>query len=634
MDKAELLAEAYRRGLLDGPRKAAFEEAQRRGLIGKQATGASPAATTLPSARQMKGLAYGPAYEKGRQRQEKYRANDKRAADAGGPLGRFGAAAGDWTTQVARNTGANDEIAGATNFLLQGVENLGRSALGKPIEVPARVAGRAAMDDDREQRSVFARAHPVANAFATAATIATTARPSGGAMLRNPLAAGAAATAQNLPFALARQEGGLKERLPGAAKESALTFGLGAGLTAGANAFQTASRAAAARPPSDARLLSQQGVTLTPGQMLGGVAQRAEDAATSTPILGDAIRSARIRGLESFDRIAIDRSLAPIGHGLAPDASVGREGVQAATAAISDAYETALRPVVLAPDAQFATDVAGIAGGRRLPAGMADDLAAIVDDVQTRTAGQISGRDWKQIDSELASMVRAADNASSQQPAQRFLRDAIQRLRVAHQGLLERADPAAFGAVRQADEATANLVRIREASQGAATSARGGVFSPADLNRAVRAGDSSAGNRQFAAGEALMQDLTDPAMRVLPQTVPDSGTPFRSLMTMGGLSGGGVALGVEPATVATAAGLTTAGAALYSRPVQNMINAVYRAKTPGQARGALAVLARAAARDPALIPVYEDAARQLGLAPGSSGGRPARQQPLQAPTTP
>ena len=572
-------------------------------------------------------------YAKARQRLEQTDQFRRQNNAKYGVVGKIANASSDFTAQIARNTGAFDELAGGIDYLKQGGENLLRRATGKPIEIPAATAAKAAIDYERQQQAQYAQEHPVGNILAGIGTALTSGRPTGAATLRNPLAAGAAAAVQNAPFALARQQGSVKQRLPRAAAETAMAFGTGATLTAAGNALGRAAQRARANPTPQ-RQLSQQGVDLTPGQMMGGFAQRAEDALTSIPVTGDAIRSARVRGVESFDRAAINRTLAPIGGQIAPNADVGRDGVQAASQAISDAYRQALTGVQVAPDQQFATEVAQVMNTPNLTAAQRETLGTIAADLNSRFNGPITGETWKLIDSDLGKAYRAADNASAMQPGGTMLRDAIGRLQQAHGDLLARMNPQAAQAVNAADEATANLMRIRQASQYTGTSARGGVFSPADLNRAVQGMDTSAGNRAFATGNALMQDLTDPAMQVLPQKVPDSGTPLRSLFTAGAGGAGLAALGTSPQALGTAAAVGGATAALYSAPVQRLLNAVYRASTPGQARAALAQLAQLAARDPALVPAYEEAARQLGVPLPPSDGRQAMPQSQPAPTTP
>lgn len=591
-DKATLLAEAYRRGLLPPEQKAAFEEARRRGLL--------------------KRTPYDKAKARLSDRDTERRSQNKRFL---GPLAGVADFMDDAGIQVARNTGAFDEVAGGLNYIAQGGENIVRRMTGKPIEIPAKVAARAAVDFEREEQARIARERPGANVLATVGSVATMARPTGSLMTTNPLVAGGYAAAQNAPFAVARQEGTLPERIPGAAKETALVAGTAGLMTQGANMLRSRAANVRTRPASPARQLSEQGVELTPGQMLGGGFQRAEDAATSVPITGDAIRDARIRGIESFDRVALNRTLAPIGRELPRRVNVGRDGLREAERAISGAYDDALQGVVVAPDRQFSNDVTSALYSRQLPVDAADEVEAVLSNSLAPQFGRpIDGRAWKDIDSQLRAAADAADNASANRPSMRYARDAIRDIRRAFRGALERSNPEAFVGVQAADEATANLARIRQASQYTGTSARGGVFTPADLNRAVQGLDTSAGNREFARGEALLQDLSEPAMQVLPQRVPDSGTPFRSLMTVGGLSGLGVGVGANPGAVgAVGAGLMT-GAGLYSRPVQGLLNTIYRASNnPGQAEAALAQLGALAARDPALVPAYREAAMALGL---------------------
>lgn len=523
-----------------------------------------------------------------------------------GPIGDAMNAAGDFTSQVARNTGASDEVAGGINYLVQGAENLGRNVLGKPILIPASSAAKAAIDYEREQQAAYAKAHPTANVLAGAASIAATGSPTGAAAITSPLAAGAAVAAQNAPFALARQKGNVLQRLPGAAAEEALSFGTGAALTAGANVLGRHAVAAAANP-TDQRVLSQEGVDLTMGQMAGGLGKRVEDAATSLPLTGASINARRADSIASFDRAAMNRALAPIGETLPGD--VGREGVKATNDLISNAYTKALSGVTVAPDAQFAQDVGQVLARPNLPGTVKDDLNSIAQNTLGRFNGPIDGPTWKSIDAELSSMSRAADNASASQPTQRYLRDAIDSLRDANFGALQRSNPQAADQVAKANEAFANFARIRHAAQQ--IGAENGVFTPAQLQRSVQAGDNSAGNQAFSRGEALMQDLSEKAKNVLPSKVPDSGTALRSMIGMGAYGGVGAAAGPHAAAAGLAADL--AGAAIYSRPVQGLINSIYRASSPGQAQAALSRLARLAARSPGLVPVYREAARRLGV---------------------
>lgn len=134
----------------------------------------------------------------------------------------------EFLPQMMRNVGVADEVSGWAAQLRAG---------GNPE------AYQAGVDFERSQQQRVAREQPGVNAASIAASI-----PAFGgtpvALARNPtmLQAGAAAAGVNAPFALARQEGSLLERLPGAGAESTVAFGLGSALQGGANYFSRAAR--------------------------------------------------------------------------------------------------------------------------------------------------------------------------------------------------------------------------------------------------------------------------------------------------------------------------------------------------------------------------------------------------------
>lgn len=418
---------------------------------------------------------------------------------------------------------------------------------------------------------------------------------------------------------------GMGDRAKRAALGAAVGFGIGAGGQRAANALAGVAERARTAAPSAARQLSQEGVQLTPGQMMGGMARRLEDAATSVPIVGDAIRNRRIEGIESFNRAAINRVLKPLGEQLPDGVNVGREGVQAAQEAVSRAYNRALEPVQVAADPEFVLNAGRIRTASRLTPELEREYTSLLDNTIAPALGKtITGQEWKTIDADIGAAMRAADNAAGQQPSAVYLKRALESLRSEWKGLLARTAPEAAQAVSAADQANANLVRVRGAAQG--NGAVGGVFTPAQLSNAVRGADSSAGNRQFATGNALMQDLTDRGRDVLPSTVPESGTAIRSLMTALGVGGGGVALGIDPTVATTAATTLGTGAALYSRPVQKLINAAYRSATPGAKRTAVAQLQQLAARNPGLQAEIDRAISEI------VAGRADRQQSQAQPS--
>lgn len=554
--------------------------------------------------------------------------HDKSRFPYQGPAADAYRGAAEFGDQLVRNSGAADEVNGAFSYLGQGADNLYRRATGQPVEIPAASAYQAAADRTKERQAQYAREHPGANALASLGTIAVTGKPAlGSAAPTNALAAGTQAAALNAPFAFARQDGDLRARLPGALKEEALAFGGGATLNALGGYFGQMAQRAGAKPTA-ARQLSDMGVELTPGQMfaetpvIGPTLKRFEDLATSAPFTGAGINAARARGVESFNRAVANRALGEIGETMPKTVNVGRDGVRFVEQRISAAYDKALSPVrQVTVDAQLANDIAA-AVRPSLPPQVAQDVQAVIDNTITpRLAmGRLDGRTWKDVDSELGAMIRAADNASASNPVQRYNKEALESLRDAWRGALERTDPRVAAAVAKADAATANLVRIRQAAQ--MNGAEEGVYTPAQLSNAVRSTDSSAGNRAFARGDALLQDITEPAKRILPSKVPDSGTAVR-LGAGAGLYGG-VAGGLNHGAGMAMATTDAAGFFVYSKPVQGLLNAIYRSNRPGAAQAALGRLQRLSAQNPALAPAYEQAAQYVeALRPQRT---PARRQ--------
>jgi hypothetical protein len=89
------------------------------------------------------------------------------------------------------------------------------------------------------------------------------------------------------------------------------------------------------------------------------------------------------------------------------------------------------------------------------------------------------------------------------------------------------------------------------------------------LQNAVKAMDRSKDKGQFAQGNALMQDLSESAKTALGNKVPDSGTPYRSMVAALAASGGAGAAGF-PAIAAS----LIASPLLYSQTGQNMLAAI------------------------------------------------------------
>lgn len=186
-----------------------------------------------------------------------------------------------FSTQIGRTLGVGDEIAGAAGFVRQGAENLYRTATGQPIEVTAADRGRAMLDADREEGARIAAERPGVNTAATIGGIVSAA-PTKAVQAYSAIRAGLTAGAINAPFAVARQEGDIVDRLPGAGVETAAVTAGGAALQGVANKFLAMPREGARR----AAQFEAAGVRPTYAAVMGDGAGRITKAISENPIAG------------------------------------------------------------------------------------------------------------------------------------------------------------------------------------------------------------------------------------------------------------------------------------------------------------------------------------------------------------
>jgi hypothetical protein len=282
--------------------------------------------------------------------------------------------------------------------------------------------------------------------------------------------------------------------------------------------------------------LANMGITMTPGQILGGGWQTLENKMTSLPLIGDLIKGAQQRGVQSFNKAAYDQVLAPLGQKYS--GPVGQEGVEAVQRTIGDAYDNALSNMTFrATDPQFQSSITNLSGlAQGLPAAQQRTFMNIL---QTQVFGKLSPQGWmdgptlKGVQSELSKIARGYNGDASFDNRQ--LGAAIGEIKNAIDASLPRYNaPDAVQNLANANSAWANFVRLRGAAGSQGAMNNGGVFSPAQFQSAVRAADKSVGKGAAATGNALMQDFSQDAMGVLGKGYPDSGTAGR-LGTAGAL---------------------------------------------------------------------------------------------------
>lgn len=320
------------------------------------------------------------------------------------------------------------------------------------------------------------------------------------------------------------------------------------------------------------RTLLNEGVTPTPGQILGGRFQSVEDRLTSVPGIGDVINSARSRGLNEFNKAAYARAVRGVGD--VPQ-QVGREGVQAVKDTLSASYDDILSKTTFQADDAFNASLQNLRGlAKDLPKQEARQFEKILDREvigQMSPNGSMMGDVVKRVESQLGKEAKRFSGAAD--AYQQKLADALRETQSVLRDAVARQNPQVADDLAKTNAGYANFARIRDAASRAGTDS--GTFTPAQLAAAVRSGDKSVGKGATATGTAFMQDLTDAGKSVLASKYPDSGTAGRGFMGAGLLGAGAM---VEPATL-TAAGL----ASLPYLPVLNRATAAALTQRPEQA---------------------------------------------------
>lgn len=333
--------------------------------------------------------------------------------------------------------------------------------------------------------------------------------------------------------------------------------------------------------------LRKEGVNPTVGQSLGGAWNRAEEKLMSLPIMGDMISRARGSALDDFNNAAINRATAPIKTKIQ---GTGQQAVAEAGDAISGAYTAARNKLGnFAIDKQGSQEIGAVmqmanALPKREQAAFNAVVAKIRGDISPN--GTVTSEVFKRIDSTLGR--EAAKFSGAPDAYQQQLGTAFQELQRIVAENAKRANPEAAAMFRAADQGWANLVRVEGAAKAGMNN--GGVFTPAQLQMAVRQADQSVRDRATARGTALMQDLSGPAQSILGNKVPNSATADRLMLGAGGLGAGFI----NPAIPAGLLG----GAALYTAPMQRLLGAAV-ASRPGSAEVVRQSLLQAA---PGLIP--------------------------------
>jgi hypothetical protein len=319
------------------------------------------------------------------------------------------------------------------------------------------------------------------------------------------------------------------------AEQVAAGAGVGAGFGSVSAALEVKSALAAAsaanRLTPSRKILLDAGVRLTPGQLGGTYANKAEQKAMSTPIIGDVIHNARVSAVSDFQLATINKALAPLGVKLPPNTKPGYEAVQYAAQKVSQAYESVLPRMAFNPDMQIAKKISSIRKDySTLPQRELAQFDAFVSEkMQKRIlpGGGMSGRTMNMIDQDLGTHARQF--SASMDPNQKMLGRAFTELQGAFRDNIERVNPAFAPELQKARKAAALMMAVEKAAGNPKAL---GNFTPSMLLSAIKSMDSSSRKAGFSRGGSDFQEWAAAGQEHLGATVPDSGTAGRMKTTI------------------------------------------------------------------------------------------------------
>lgn len=346
-------------------------------------------------------------------------------------------------------------------------------------------------------------------------------------------------------------------------------LGRGVAKTVGALASPVANAAV--------RRLTDAGVTLTPGQILGaggGVLGRAvkglEDKATSFSGVGDAINATRHGSVEDFNLAALNEHLGKSGEALPTGMKAGFAANKAAVDTADRVYADALAPLRLPMDGQLSSDLSATATKvSRMGDGQQKDFGNMLDEhvapYLPKNGEPLTGENLQNIKQGLDGEI--ATYRKSTAPNDQKLADRLSEVRDSYLSLADRAAPAEAEAYRNARATYGGIQTFVNAAQRT----KEGVVTPAQYLQAVQKLGYGTTKRGLATGTAPNQQLAVDASTVLPSAIADSGTAGRlGLGLLGARLSGGAALGgAEGYRESGATGALTGalvGGALLSRP--------------------------------------------------------------------
>lgn len=330
-------------------------------------------------------------------------------------------------------------------------------------------------------------------------------------------------------------------------KAEQMAVGAGAGAALGKGAQMLLSP----KVSPELQELQRMGMTtFTPGQLasqipvVGRGLRATEQALTSLPLTGMAIRHGLEESAKDFNRAVANRVLEPMGQSVPKAVKSGEELVGYVNQRIEDAYDK-ITPKLQLSNVRY-KDPNSASGFTTTIKALNDKLGEVVQDLPSSTAlnladsvrnefnrliidplvtkGSLTGKEFREAEKALGKIAFSY----MRNPTTYEVGVALRKLQGEMRQELANQNPKLADELRGLHLAFRRHLPFERAA--GYVGAEGRVFSPAQLESAIKA--ETKGKGQFASGQGLMYPEAQAALQIMGKTMPTSGTAER-LLTAG-----------------------------------------------------------------------------------------------------
>jgi hypothetical protein len=315
--------------------------------------------------------------------------------------------------------------------------------------------------------------------------------------------------------------------------------------------------------------MQELGITLTPGQAIGGRFKSLEEFAANLPIIGKDIEGARAQTLFNFNKAIINKALSKVDSNL-PDDVIGHDAMDFATNVVSQKYDDILSKMTYQLDMPTYGKILNGYKNKGLSEDQLAKVTASINDLiySKLPKGQpVSGTDIKVIESDLRNEALGYLNSTtmSEKKVGTALLDTLNTFKES----LYQQNRKMYPELKKIDDAFADISVMRTAS--ANSGAESGVFTPKQLSTAVRQSDLTRGKRKFAVGKARLQKEADAALEVIgndPRATLEGRMAAQAAGGLAAITSLPTTIGAAAATKAvySPAGIAAINAAMMKRP--------------------------------------------------------------------